>query len=104
MNSYKKVVVKLGTNVLTRTNGALDITAISHIVDQIVELKQQGIEVILVSSGAVGAGRSAIQLSKSLNKIVQRQVYSAIGQIHLLNLYNNLFSNHIFEIEPIISI
>ncbi len=94
MNSYKKVVVKLGTNVLTRTNGALDITSISHIVDQIVQLKQQGIEVILVSSGAVGAGRSAIQLSKSLNKIVQRQVYSAVGQIHLLNLYNNLFSNH----------
>ena len=94
MNSYKKVVVKLGTNVLTRTNGALDITSISHIVDQIVQLKQQGIEVILVSSGAVGAGRSAIQLSKNLNKIVQRQVYSAIGQIHLLNLYNNLFSNH----------
>ncbi len=94
MNSYKKVVVKLGTNVLTRENGALDITSISHIVDQIVELKQRGIEVILVSSGAVGAGRSAIQLSKSLNKIVQRQVYSAIGQIHLLNLYNNLFGNH----------
>ena len=47
-----------------------------------------------MSSGAVGAGRSAIQLSKSLNKIVQRQVYSAIGQIHLLNLYNNLFGNH----------
>jgi len=94
MNSYKKVVVKLGTNVLTRTNGALDITSISHIVDQIVQLKQQGIEVILVSSGAVGAGRSAIQLSKNLNKIVQRQVYSAIGQIHLLNLYNNLFGNH----------
>jgi len=94
MNSYKKIVVKLGTNVLTRENGALDITSISHIVDQIVQLKQQGIEVILVSSGAVGAGRSAIQLSKNLNKIVQRQVYSAIGQIHLLNLYNNLFSNH----------
>ena len=43
MNSYKKVVVKLGTNVLTRANGALDITSISHIVDQIVQLKQQGI-------------------------------------------------------------
>ncbi len=94
MNSYKKIVVKLGTNVLTRTDGSLDITSISHIVDQIVQLKKEGIEVILVSSGAVGAGRSAIQLSKNLNKIVQRQVYSSIGQIRLLNLYNNLFSNH----------
>ncbi|MEM6318366.1 MAG: glutamate 5-kinase [Bacteroidota bacterium] len=94
MDSYKKIVVKLGTNVLTRENGALDITAISHLVDQMAALKQRNIEVILVSSGAVGAGRSAIQLSKDLNKVVQRQVYSAIGQIHLLNLYNSLFSNH----------
>ena len=94
MDSYKKIVVKLGTNVLTRKDSSLDITSISHIVDQIALLKKQGIEVILVSSGAVGAGRSAIQLSKSLNKIVQRQVYSAIGQIRLLNLYNNLFNNY----------
>lgn len=94
MNSYKKIVIKLGTNVLTRTDGSLDITSISHLVDQIVQLKKAGIEVILVSSGAVGAGRSAIQLSNNLNKIVQRQVYSAVGQIRLLNLYNNLFSNY----------
>ena len=94
MDSYKKIVVKLGTNVLTRTDGSLDITSISHIVDQIVALKKKGIEVILVSSGAVGAGRSAIQLSKHLNKIVQRQVYSSIGQIRLLNLYNDLFGNY----------
>lgn len=94
MNNYKKIVVKLGTNVLTRPDGALDITTISHIVDQLVQLKKEGRAVILVSSGAVGAGKSAITLSKNINKIVQRQVYSAVGQIHLLNLYNNLFSNH----------
>ena len=94
MNSYKKIVVKVGTNVLTRPDGYLDITAISHLVDQIATLKKEGVAVILVSSGAVGAGKSAIQLSNQLNKIVQRQVYSSIGQIRLMNTYTNLFGNH----------
>ena len=94
MDSYKKIVVKLGTNVLTRTDGTLDVTNISHLVDQIVALKRTGVQVILVSSGAVGAGRSTIELSNNLNKVVQRQVYSAVGQIRLLNLYNNLFGGY----------
>ena len=94
MDKHKKIVVKLGTNVLTRSDGFLDITAISHLVDQIVQLKKKGSIVILVSSGAVGAGKSAIQLSDNLNKIVRRQVYSSIGQIKLMNLYSDLFLNH----------
>ena len=94
MNSYKKIVVKIGTNVLTRADGFLDVTAISHLVDQMAILKKQGVAIILVSSGAVGAGRSTIKLSKNLNKIVQRQVYSSIGQVRLMNTYTNLFGNH----------
>ncbi len=94
MNSYKKLVVKVGTNVLTRSDGFLDITAISHLVDQIAQLKQKGVSIILVSSGAVGAGKSAIQLSKEVNKIVQRQVYSSIGQVRLMSTYTNLFGNY----------
>jgi len=94
MNSYKKIVVKVGTNVLTREDGFLDITTISHLVDQMAQLKQQGVSIILVSSGAVGAGKSAIQLSKEVNKIVQRQVYSSIGQVRLMSTYTNLFGNY----------
>jgi len=94
MNSYKKIVVKVGTNVLTRSDGYLDLTAISHLVDQIATLKKGGVGVILVSSGAVGAGKSAIQLSEHLHKIIQRQVYSSIGQVRLMNTYANLFGNY----------
>ena len=54
----KRIVVKVGSNVLTREDGKLDVTRMSAIVDQIVWLKQQGYEVILVSSGAVAAGRA----------------------------------------------
>ena len=94
MDGYKKIVIKVGTNVLTRADGFLDITAISHLVDQIAQLKRQGVEVILVSSGAVGSGKSILKLSKNLNRVVQRQVYSSIGQIRLMNTYSDLFGNY----------
>ncbi len=94
MLNYKKIVVKVGTNVLTRSDGFLDITAISHLVDQMAQLKQKGVSIILVSSGAVGAGKSAIKLSKGVNKIVQRQVYSSIGQVRLMSTYTSLFGNY----------
>lgn len=94
MNAYKKIVVKVGTNVLTKEDGLLDITTISHLVDQVAAIKKQGIQVILVSSGAVGAGKSMIKVSDSLNKIVRRQVLSSIGQVRLINTYMQLFSNY----------
>ena len=57
---YKRIVVKVGSNVLTRADGTLDITRMSALVDQIAELMAGGMEVILVSSGAVAAGRSEV--------------------------------------------
>ena len=54
------IVVKVGSNVLTRPDGMLDITRLSSIVDQLAELRRRGINVILVSSGAVAAGRSEL--------------------------------------------
>lgn len=93
-NRFKTLVIKVGTNVLTREDGLLDMTTISHLVDQIVILKKAGIQVILVSSGAVGAGRSLVKVPQSLNKIVQRQVLSAVGQVKLLNIYLQFLANH----------
>ena len=94
---HQKVVIKVGTNVITRKDGILDITSISHLVDQICQLKQQKVEVILVSSGAVGAGRTMLQVPKQMSKIVRRQVLSAIGQVRLMETYRQLFANqHLF--------
>jgi len=90
----QKIVLKIGTNVLSRPDGLLDITAISQLVDQIAEVKKQGVEVVLVSSGAVGAGRSLIELPKDANRVVQRQVLAAVGQIKLMSLYADLFGRY----------
>ena len=91
---YKRIVIKVGTNVLTRADGRLDITSISGLVDQIAELKRAGVELVLVSSGAVGAGRELLPGKADDGEVAQRQVYSAIGQVRLMELYRQLFAGH----------
>ena len=87
----KRIVVKVGSNVLTRDDGKLDVTRMSALVDQIAWLKQQGHDVILVSSGAVACGRSELPVEHSLDSVEQRQLFSALGQVKLIGLYYNLF-------------
>ncbi|MEM6771574.1 MAG: glutamate 5-kinase [Bacteroidota bacterium] len=91
---YRQLVIKVGTNVLTRPDGRLDVTNISHLVDQIATLKQQGIKLVLVSSGAVGAGRELLDMAADTGEVAQRQVLSAIGQVRLMELYRQLFAGH----------
>lgn len=86
-----KIVVKIGSNVLTRSDGKPNITNMSAIVDQIAFLRGKGHKIVLVSSGAVACGKSEVNPSKSLNSVESRQLYSAIGQIRLMNLYSQFF-------------
>lgn len=94
MNTEKRILVKIGSNVLTLSSGLPDKKRIAHIVSQVAELKKAGIQVILVSSGAVAAGRTIIDSSINLDTISQRQVLSSIGQIELMKIYNEAFSKH----------
>ena len=91
---FTKIAVKIGSNVLTRRDGTLDVTRMSALVDQVAELYKAGVEVILVSSGAVASGRSEIQPSKKLDSVDQRQLFSAVGQAKLINRYYELFRDH----------
>lgn len=94
MFNYKKIAVKIGSNVLTRPDGTLDVTRMSALVDQISYLHRQGVKVILISSGAVASGRSVIKPSKKLDVVEQRQLFSTIGQAKLINHYWELFREH----------
>jgi glutamate 5-kinase len=89
---YKKIVVKVGTNVITSRNGELDLDILESLTSQIAQLQKKGIQVILVSSGAVGAGRSIVKPSRSLTPVAARQVLASTGQIKLISTYNELFS------------
>jgi len=89
--AYKRIVVKIGSNVLTQLNGFPDLARIEHLVDQIVTLKKQGKTVVVISSGAVASGRSMISISEKQDAVAARQLLASIGQIKLINTYLSLF-------------
>lgn len=94
MERYKRVAVKVGSNVLTRGDGTLDVTRMSALADQMVALRRAGIEVILISSGAVASGRSELGTGLKLDDMSSRQLYSAVGQAKLINRYYDLFRGY----------
>ncbi|MDR1683132.1 MAG: glutamate 5-kinase [Candidatus Symbiothrix sp.] len=91
---FKRIAVKIGSNVLTRADGTLDVTRMSAIVDQAAELHRRGVEIILISSGAVASGRGELKLNKLPDAVSQRQLFSAVGQTKLINRYYELFRDH----------
>ncbi|MCP4757024.1 MAG: glutamate 5-kinase [Proteobacteria bacterium] len=86
----KRILVKVGTHVLGRTNGRLNYNRISDLVDQIVELRKD-YQVILVSSGATGAGREFFQFQDEKDPLIRRQMLSSIGQGRLFQVYSDFF-------------
>jgi len=94
MRRFRRIAIKIGSNVLTRKDGTLDITRMSSLVDQIAELHRNGLEIVLISSGAVASGRSEIQVKGKLDNVSARQLYSAVGQAKLINRYYDFFKEH----------
>ena len=101
--TMKRIVVKVGSNVLTRPDGKLDVTRMSAIVDQIVWLKRHHYEVILVSSGAMASGRGELHIDKKLDSVSQRQLFSALGQVKLVGLYYNLFREYGMHVGQVLT-
>ncbi len=98
-----RIVIKIGSNVLTRTDGKLDLTRMSHLVDQIAELRRRGVEVIMVSSGAVAAGRALLSPDRQLDSVEQRQLFSAMGQAKLINHYYDLFREYNLHVGQVLT-
>lgn len=94
MYKFKRIAIKVGSNVLTRKDGTLDVTHMSALVDQLAELHRNGMEIILISSGAVASGRSEIEVKGKLDNVSARQLYSAVGQAKLINRYYDFFKDH----------
>jgi glutamate 5-kinase len=72
----------------------LNVTRMAHIVDQIAALRKAGLQVILVTSGAVAAGRAEVELQRKLDPVSSRQLWSAVGQVKLINRYADLFQEN----------
>ena len=91
---YRKIVVKIGSNVLAGKDGFMDLPRIEHLSAQLARLKDLGLEVILVSSGAVASGRSVISVPEKKDAISARQLLASVGQVKLINTYSRFFETH----------
>jgi glutamate 5-kinase len=93
MSTPKKKVaaIKVGSNVITNKQGFPDEQIIANITSQIKVLRDEGYQVLLISSGAVAAGRSLYKFQKKADTVIQRQVLASIGQVKLISLYKDFF-------------
>ena len=94
LGDIKKVVVKVGTSTLTKEDGSLNISKIKEIVKEISNLVDKGYEMVLVTSGAVGAGMGQLGLIEKPKALTEKQAVAAVGQVALTHLYQNLFSEY----------
>ena len=93
-HDYRRIVVKAGTNVLTGGTNSLDLAVMTGLVDQIAHLRREGREVLLVTSGAIAAGRQALGDPKDRRDVPFRQMLAAVGQSRLMHTYQELFDRH----------
>jgi glutamate 5-kinase len=91
---YRRIIVKLGTNLLTGGGDQLDLPRIQALIDQVAQLRKDGVEVLLVTSGAVAAGRARLGPTRVRRDIPFRQVLAAVGQSQLMQAYDAMFAKH----------
>lgn len=87
------LVIKIGTSSLTGgINGRLSLATLAHLVEVLCQLCQQGDRVVLVSSGAVGVGAARLNLVERPRQLARKQAVAAVGQGHLMRIYDDLFT------------
>ncbi len=91
---YRRIVVKLGTRLLTGGGSHLEKNIISQLVSQVAKLHEQGAELILASSGAIACGRYKLGLTGTIRGIPYKQVLASVGQSRLMNTYDRMFGRY----------
>jgi glutamate 5-kinase len=102
LKNIKKMVIKIGSSSLTLETGGLDRANIEKFVNEVSSLAKRGIEVIIVTSGAIAAGLEDLNISKKPQEITLLQAAASIGQVELMKLYGDLFSKNGLKIGQIL--
>src|ERR1035438_8589355 len=97
-----RIVVKLGTGVLTDSRKQPDLAQMAQLAAQVAEQRQAGREIVLVSSGAVGAGMGALGHEKRPSDLAELQACAAVGQSRLMGIYEKLFAAHGLAVAQIL--
>jgi glutamate 5-kinase len=102
LKNIKKMVIKIGSSSLTLKTGGLDRANIEKFVNEVSSLAKRGIEVMIVTSGAIAAGLEDLNISKKPQEITLLQAAASIGQVELMKLYGDLFSKNGLKIGQIL--
>lgn len=102
LKTTARLVVKLGTGVLTDTRKQIDPAQLEQLVAQIAAQRKAGKEIVLVTSGAVGAGMGALGYEKRPGELAELQACAAVGQSRLMAIYEKLFAKHDLHIAQVL--
>jgi len=92
--AYQRIVAKFGTGLLTGGSGRLNERVMSGLAGQLAQLHTQGLELVIVSSGAIASGRQKLGLTKEFKDVPFKQVLASVGQHRLVSLYERLFDRY----------
>ena len=102
LEAAQRIVIKIGTSTLTRASGQLNHEFLSELVRQVAHEYKKGKEILIVTSGAVGAGLGKLNLTKKPTSLPERQAVAAIGQGLLMEVYEELFAVHGITVAQIL--
>lgn len=102
IKSAKRIVVKVGTSTLTHNTGNLNMKQMDKIARVLCDLKNQGREIILVTSGAITAGVSKLGLSERPRSVMAKQACASVGQCEIMYIYDKLFSEYNYTVSQIL--
>ena len=94
LGKVRRIVVKVGSSILASVEKGLHYEVFSRLSKEISDLKRQGYEIVLVSSGAIAAGMEKLGYKTRPQAITQKQATAAVGQTRLMNIYENYFSRY----------
>lgn len=92
LEGVRRIVVKVGTNVLTRETGEMGLGRIHTLIEDLVDVRRRGLQVILVSSGAISMGMERLQIVERPQNLPDKQACAAVGQIRLMSVYEQAFN------------
>lgn len=94
LNNIKRIVIKIGTSSLVLSSGKVNLEKMDNLAFVISSLMNKGLEVILVSSGAMGFGLDVLKLEKRPSDLAQQQAVSSVGQVAMMSLYSQIFAHY----------
>ncbi|MFA6562751.1 MAG: glutamate 5-kinase [Verrucomicrobiia bacterium] len=102
INQPQRIVVKIGTGLLTNAERQLDLARVAALADQFAALRRNSIEIVVVSSGAIGAGMGELGMTARPTSLPELQACAAIGQCKLMSLYAEAFRRHGLHVAQIL--